>query len=226
MRFVWPLADHYITRGFDYKSSIYIGGQHAAVDLVRLQGGTLGRDILAVADGIVVGDAYDSISGYFIVLEHGGGWRTTYRHMVTDAPPVVGQQVKQGQVIGYVGSTGLSTGPHLHFDLWHRQKQDSTAFSKSGWWAHNPELYLGQEDEMTDEEILAAFERLTNAGKLQPMIAKMRFHGVKADGKTKLAAVATLVRWFGSYDEHRNDGDVHSAGEGHGHKFSGQTEEA
>lgn len=161
MRFIWPIDDHYITRGFSYQSSIYIGGQHAAVDLVRLYGDTAGRDIKATADGVVVGDAWDPYSGYFIVLEHADGWRTTYRHLVTDAPPVVGQQMVQGQTIGNVGSTGLSTGPHLHFDLWHRQKQDDTAFSKNGWWAHNPELYLGQEDGMalTLEERIAAHDQ-------------------------------------------------------------------
>ena len=150
-RFIWPLDDHYITRGFDFVSSVYVRGDngvrmHAAIDLVRLQGGTLGRDVLAMADGIVVGDAWDMYSGYYIVLEHEGGWRSTYRHLIVDAPPVVGYPIMQGQVIGQVGSTGLSFGPHLHADLWHRQPQDPTAHAKIGWWAHNPELYLGQED--------------------------------------------------------------------------------
>ncbi len=145
MRFIWPLDNHYITRGFDYKSSIYIGGQHAAADLVHLQGDTKGRPIKASADGTVVGDDFNSISGYYIVIEHADGWRTTYRHLVTDAPPAIGDRIVQGQVIGNVGSTGWSTGPHLHFDLWHIDKQDPTAFSKVGWWAHNPELYLGIE---------------------------------------------------------------------------------
>ena len=158
MRFIWPLADHYITRGFDFVADIYVEGDngvrlHAAIDLVRLQGGTLGRDILAVADGIVAGDAWDKYSGYYIVVEHEGGWRSTYRHLISDAPPVVGHPMMQGQVIGYVGSTGLSSGPHLHFDLWHSRPQDPTAHAKVGWWAHDPELYLGKEDDMTDEQM-------------------------------------------------------------------------
>ena len=151
-RFIWPLDDHYITRGFDFVSSIYVMGDngvrmHAAIDLIRLQGGTLGRDVLAMADGIVVGDAWDMYSGYYIVLEHEGGWRSTYRHLISDAPPVVGHPIMQGQVIGQVGSTGLSSGPHLHADLWHRQPQDPTAHAKVGWWAHDLELYLGQEED-------------------------------------------------------------------------------
>ncbi|KKK55416.1 hypothetical protein LCGC14_3074770 [marine sediment metagenome] len=163
MRFIWPLDDHYITRDFYYKASIYIGGQHAAVDLVRLQGDTAGREVRVVADGVVVGDGFDTISGHHIILAHKDGWRSTYRHLVADAPPVVGQHIAQGEVIGNVGSTGWSTGPHLHLDLWHKERKDDTAFSKSGWWAHDPELYLGKEEEddmPLNQEDLDAINRI------------------------------------------------------------------
>jgi murein DD-endopeptidase MepM/ murein hydrolase activator NlpD len=198
VRFTWPLTDHYITRGFDYKSNIYIGGMHAALDLVRIYGDTAGRKILAVADGVVVGDAWDRYSGYFIILEHATGWRSMYRHMVTDAPPVVGQQIAQGQTIGNVGSTGLSMGPHLHFDLWHRHKQDGTAFSKSGWWAHNPELYLGQEDDMDAQEV-------------RDIVRAMKFHSEDREGNQE-ESVTTLSKWFGVLNEHRKDGAEHDSG--------------
>ncbi len=185
MRFIWPLADHYITRGFDYEATIYVMGDngvrlHAAVDLVRLQGGTLGRDILAVADGVVIGDAWDPYSGYFIVLEHEGGWRSTYRHLISDAPPVVGHPIMQGQVIGQVGSTGLSSGPHLHCDLWHPQPQDPTAHAKVGWWAHNPELYLGKEDGMALDPVAdkATFEKM-----LRSVLSNTDVIAVDDDGK-------------------------------------------
>jgi hypothetical protein len=117
---------------------------HAALDFSA----PAGTPIKAIADGTVIGDAWDSLSGYYIALRHTDGWRSTYRHLRTDAPPTVGQAVAQGQAIGYVGSTGYSTGPHLHFDLWNTTKRDSTAFAKHGLWAHDPELYLGQEDDM------------------------------------------------------------------------------
>ena len=180
MRFIWPLDDHYITRGFDFVSSIYVMGDngvrmHAAIDLVRLQGGTLRRDVLAMADGVVVGDAWDIYSGYYIVLEHEGGWRSTYRHLIADAPPVVGHPIMQGQVIGQVGSTGLSSGPHLHADLWHRQPQDSTAHAKVGWWAHNPELYLGQEDDDMDED---AVQRMIAAAFMEQNTSKWRLQQI------------------------------------------------
>ena len=159
MRFIWPLTDHYITRGFNFVSDIYVKGDngvrlHAALDLVRLQGDTAGRDTLSVADSTIAGVGWDIYSGFFVAADlDEGGWRVLYRHLDGPAPVAVGQRIKQGQVIGYVGSTGLSSGPHLHVDLWHKQPQDPTAHAKVGWWAHNPELYLGQEDnDMTPEQ--------------------------------------------------------------------------
>ena len=160
---IWPLSDYTITRGFDYPSSIYVGGLHAAIDLMRATGPTLGSPILAVDKGSILGDAWDPYSGYFVGQQLPGGWVCFYRHLFSDAPPVVGQIVQQGEVIAYVGSTGLSSGPHLHFDLWHREKQDATAFYKNGWWAHDPELYLGKgEPESIQEEVMAKLIKRAN----------------------------------------------------------------
>ncbi|KKL99877.1 hypothetical protein LCGC14_1810020 [marine sediment metagenome] len=210
-RFIWPLDDHYITRGFDFVSDIYVMGNngirmHAALDLVRLQGDTAGRAILAVADGVVVGDAWDMYSGYFIILEHAGGWRSIYRHLATDAPPVVGHPIMQGQVIGMIGSTGLSSGPHLHIDLWHRQPQDSTAHAKVGWWAHDPELYLGkEEDDMTDAEFLKQLNRV---------LTRARVVATLADGTTKRSKYHALGWWIDKLRRHDEDKAKHSGSGG------------
>lgn len=147
MLFIWPLDDHIITRDFYYLSSIYVLGQHAATDYIRRLVATSGAPIKSIADGTVVGVGWDMYSGFFVAIAHAGGWRSFYRHMFGMAAVVVGQRVSQGQIIGHVGNTGYSLGAHLHFDLWNRQKQDSTAFFKNDWWAHDPELYLGQEDD-------------------------------------------------------------------------------
>lgn len=145
--FLWPVPGP-VTRGFDYLSNIYVGGQHAAIDIAAPSG----TPIRAIADGIVAGIGWDFYSGFFVALRHAGGWRSFYRHLYGQTPVVVSQGVAQSQIIGNVGNTGYSLGPHLHFDLWNIDKQDSTAFGKHGIWAHDPELYLGQEDDMTDEE--------------------------------------------------------------------------
>lgn len=156
--FTWPVEGS-VSRGFDYKSSIYVGGMHAAIDIPA----AIGVPFRAVADGVVASVGWDIYSGHFVAVDHYGGWRSIYRHGGVSAPVVQGQQVGQGQVVRYSGNTGYTLGPHIHFDLWSRQKQDPTAFYKNGWWAHDPELYLGKEEDMVltteDKEwIKAKFE--------------------------------------------------------------------
>ncbi len=148
-QFIHPLDDHILTRDFYYESIIYVGEQHAACDYIRRTGTTRESPIRAVADGVVVGVGWDRHSGYFIAVAHANGWRSTYRHLIRSraASTPAGSSVSQGQHIGHVGSTGVSQGNHLHFDLWCTTKHDNGAFAKHGLWAHDPELYLGKEDE-------------------------------------------------------------------------------
>jgi murein DD-endopeptidase MepM/ murein hydrolase activator NlpD len=61
--------------------------------------------------------AWQNNSGYLIVIEHGCGFSTIYAHNKTNLVKV-GQRVKREEVIGYVGSTGKSTGPHVHYEVW------------------------------------------------------------------------------------------------------------
>ncbi|MEM7780431.1 MAG: peptidoglycan DD-metalloendopeptidase family protein [Pseudomonadota bacterium] len=86
---------------------------HAGVDY-RARHGT---PIVAVTDGRVQSAARAGGCGLTVRLDHGGGLATRYCHMSRMAVRR-GQQVKRGQVIGYVGSTGLSTGPHLHYEMY------------------------------------------------------------------------------------------------------------
>lgn len=88
------------------------GGFHYGVD-IAVPGGT---DILASADGVVVAAEYKGTYGFTVRLDHGGGYETLYAHasrlMVSR-----GRTVRSGQLIALVGSTGRSTGPHLHFEV-------------------------------------------------------------------------------------------------------------
>ncbi len=166
MRFTPPIADRVLTRGFDYLSSLYVLGQHAAADYIPEGRLATGEPIKAVADWEAVGIGWDFYSGFFAALDHAGGWRSFYRHLYGQSPIVVGQRGKQGDIVGNIGNTGWSEGAHLHFDLWNSiQWFDSTAFYKNAWWAHDPELYLGKEQGMTDaqmEKILGEMRGLTN----------------------------------------------------------------
>lgn len=84
---------------------------HSGIDFAAEEG----AEVYAVADGIVTTAAYDVEKGNYVVLDHGGGLETEYQHMKSLLVSA-GQSVVQGQVLGYVGSTGNSTGPHLHFE--------------------------------------------------------------------------------------------------------------
>lgn len=85
---------------------------HTGIDI----GASSGSAIEAAADGTVIAAAYNSAYGYYIIVDHGGGLSTMYAHMSAFISKE-GDVVTTGQPIGKVGSTGLSTGPHLHFEV-------------------------------------------------------------------------------------------------------------
>ena len=82
-------------------------------------GQSVGTPIVAARGGVVTfagGDPCCSY-GYYVDIDHGDGFSTRYGHFRSWPIVSVGQHVEQGQVIGYAGSTGYSTGPHLHFEV-------------------------------------------------------------------------------------------------------------
>lgn len=96
-----------ITSGFGYRW----GALHPGIDI----GAPFGSPIWAARAGTVIFAGWMNGYGNFVMIDHGGGFVTAYGHQSRIATSM-GQQVVQGQVIGYVGSTGYSTGPHLHFE--------------------------------------------------------------------------------------------------------------
>jgi murein DD-endopeptidase MepM/ murein hydrolase activator NlpD len=87
---------------------------HEGVDLAA----PAGTPIYAAAEGVVIGAGPNGGYGNWIRIEHRAGLFTVYGHLSGFAPGIAsGAQVKQGQLIGFVGSTGRSTGPHLHFEI-------------------------------------------------------------------------------------------------------------
>jgi murein DD-endopeptidase MepM/ murein hydrolase activator NlpD len=91
----------------------YVSGLHEAIDL----GGSVGNAIYAADDGVVVYSGWNNYGyGYVIVIDHGTGWQTLYAHLNT-INYGCGDSVAQGTVIGSMGSTGNSTGAHLHFEM-------------------------------------------------------------------------------------------------------------
>jgi murein DD-endopeptidase MepM/ murein hydrolase activator NlpD len=86
---------------------------HKGMDI----GAPYGAPIYAATDGVVAMAGRNHGYGNFVKLNHAGGLATGYGHMSRIAVSS-GQRVRKGQVIGYIGSTGMSTGPHLHYELY------------------------------------------------------------------------------------------------------------
>ncbi len=93
---------------------------HNGIDL----GASQGTPIIATRSGIVTTAMYDWSAGYYVVIDHMDGFESKYLHM-THYVVSKGQYVSAGQVIGYVGSTGTSTGPHLHFSIFLNGKSEN-----------------------------------------------------------------------------------------------------
>lgn len=115
IKFVWPCpSSGRITSGFGSRTSPTEGASsnHQGIDI----GAASGSDIIAAADGTVTISTYSYSAGNYIMLNHGGGVSTVYMHC-SKLLVSAGAKVKKGQVIAKVGSTGYSTGPHLHFGV-------------------------------------------------------------------------------------------------------------
>ena len=110
----WPISGN-VTSDFGRRIHPKTGEQdfHAAIDI----GSAPGNPITATADGIVSFSGWNGGSGNLVVIEHGFGYSTFYAHNKMNAVKV-GQRVKRGDIIGYIGSTGNTTGPHLHYEVW------------------------------------------------------------------------------------------------------------
>ncbi|MEV4413108.1 M23 family metallopeptidase [Catellatospora sp. NPDC049609] len=102
--------------GETWRLATYSGHDDYDIDMTFTGGGSSGRIILAAAGGTVAARGYGSGAGNYVTLDHGGGWRTTYMHMLQPATVTSGW-VDGGTPIGWVGSTGNSTGPHLHYEV-------------------------------------------------------------------------------------------------------------
>lgn len=113
--YLWPLSGYTrVSSPFGYRICPFHGQElHGGCD-IPAPGGT---PIMAAKSGVVVISTYSSSYGNYVVIAHSDGSRTLYAHQSQRAVSA-GQTVSQGQVIGYVGSTGSSTGNHLHFELW------------------------------------------------------------------------------------------------------------
>lgn len=109
-----PMAVGEFRSGYGMRNHPILGTRtmHAGVDYSAPRG----TPIMAAGDGTVVSAGWSSSYGNYTRIEHNNGYETAYAHQ-TSIIVEPGETVRQGQIIGYVGSTGLSTGPHLHYEI-------------------------------------------------------------------------------------------------------------
>ena len=113
-----PLKFSRISSGFSYARRHPVTRRvqpHTGVDYAAPKG----TPVMSIGDGVVTGKKYEGAGGNTVRIRHNSVYSTAYLHLSAYAKGLkVGQRVRQGQVIGYVGSTGRSTGPHLDFRVW------------------------------------------------------------------------------------------------------------
>ncbi|MGB5218983.1 MAG: peptidoglycan DD-metalloendopeptidase family protein [Smithella sp.] len=108
---LWPV-EGWVTSEFGSRKSPFGAGTefHKGLDIST----RFGKEIIAPADGLVVKSGFEQRDGNYVRMEHGHGFETAYLHL-SRIVAKQGMRVKRGEIIGYVGDTGRSTGPHLHY---------------------------------------------------------------------------------------------------------------
>lgn len=126
-KYCFPLPSGSISSRYGYRIQPFTGklGMHSGIDIQA----AMGTEVFAARDGTVIFAGWDDTLGNHIVLDHGGDWTSVYGHL-SKISVSLNQKVKKGSIIALVGSTGKSTGPHLHFEI------------RSGGKALNPESLL------------------------------------------------------------------------------------
>ncbi|HED6937166.1 TPA: M23 family metallopeptidase, partial [Campylobacter coli] len=112
----WPIENKGVTGNFGWREHPLLKRRefHPGIDLRA----AIGTPIYAPASGVVEFSGYsDNGYGYNVILLHNFGFKTVFAHMVRKDVVKAGQFVNKGQLIGYTGNTGLSTGPHLHYEV-------------------------------------------------------------------------------------------------------------
>ena len=110
--YLWPVHGR-ISSGFGWRSISVAGNRfHGGIDIAA----TSGTPVRAARGGVITRAGWVGAYGFLVVVDHGGGWETRYAHL-SRIDVALGERIAQSAVVGLVGSTGASTGPHLHFEV-------------------------------------------------------------------------------------------------------------
>lgn len=135
-----------------------------------------GTEIRSVGDGTVLEARYTSANGNYVKIKHNGTYTTQYLHMSKIASGMKpGSKIRQGQVIGFVGSTGLATGPHLCFRFWKNGKQEDWLKEKIP-----PSNPISQENRMAFDQVkmekMGQLAAIPFTGKSEKLVATTKAH--------------------------------------------------
>lgn len=125
----WPVEGR-ISSGYGMRRHPILGRHmfHSGMD-ISISSGT---PVRATADGVVSYSGWEGRGGNTVVIENGNGFRTAFAHNRRNSVKV-GQRVKRGDVVAYVGSTGVSSGPHVHYEVWKNGKSVNPSEYLHGW---------------------------------------------------------------------------------------------
>ena len=123
--FRFPLRQFRVTSRYGIRNDPISGNisMHRGIDLAAPEG----TEVFAAAEGVVTAAGFDPVYGNYVIIRHSNGWTSLYGHLQI-IETVLRTEVKSGNLIGRVGTTGQSTGPHLHFEL----RQDGKPFDPAG----------------------------------------------------------------------------------------------
>ncbi len=109
----WPVTGR-LMDGYGHRSDPFSGegAMHTGIDISA----SMGSPVKSTADGIVAYSGWNSGYGRCVIVDHGNGYQTLYGHL-SRASVIVGEEVRQGEIVGLVGTSGRSTGPHLHYEV-------------------------------------------------------------------------------------------------------------
>ncbi|WP_344144130.1 M23 family metallopeptidase [Polymorphospora rubra] len=182
-----------------------IDSDHYGVDVA----GNSGMAIGAAYPGTVTFAGWTSGGGNTVTISHASGYVTRYLHMVRQASVTVGQQVGQGQLLGYVGSTGNSTGPHLHFEIRRNGAvyNLAPAYSCGGTVTKGAPINLPFADLAPADAIPERFAFVNSAGvAFAKDGAYSPWQAINAGGATKVALSGNWIGWLQSGNFYAKDG--------------------
>jgi murein DD-endopeptidase MepM/ murein hydrolase activator NlpD len=112
--FLFPVQNGRITSGFGRRINPFssIASFHTGIDIAA----PTGTEVTASREGVVTDIGFDFIFGNYVLISHSGNYQTMYAHLKTISVQL-NQRINSGMIIGAIGSSGLSTGPHLHFEI-------------------------------------------------------------------------------------------------------------